>query len=343
MARSTFQRLKFSRKSVWFQATFTGGSIALCVASTLIFLFQPDACAAVLVLPRWLWIAPGLVLALLGFTRQRKRIASSAIVLWLLYCAVFVQEFRSLIRFRGQPTSESKPDGGTTLRIISLNCNGGSEKAAAEVTNYHPDLVLFEESPLRPIVRDIATNLLGSEAESLTGSDVSIVARGKIIPVAVENSESAPFAHARVQFTSGLVAEVFAIRLQPYNIRADLWSPDCWKNQCRIRKIQRSQFEWIERELEQIPVDVPVIFGGDFNLPAGDKLFRILSPRFRDTFRSAGHRWGDTLDNDIPVLRIDQVWCSEHFRALSTEAHKTINSDHRMVVCDLLCGASGKN
>jgi len=318
-----------SRDSIWFQAAFPGSSSALCLAVTFIFLFQPDAFAAILVLPRWLWVLPGLVLAAPGWTRQRQRFAYLATALWVLYALFFVQELRTLVRWK------AATDGHSTLRVISLNCNGGNEAAAAEVKDFHPDLVFFEESPLRPLVQKMATNLFGADFESFCSSDVSMIARGKITPLPVENAESAPFIHARVEFPSGLVAEVFVVRLQPYNIRADLWSPDCWRKQCAIRKIQRSQFEWFEREVERVPKDIPIILGGDFNLPAGDKLFRILNPRIRDTFREAGRGWGDTLDNDIPVLRIDQIWCDGHFQALSTVAHKTVNSDHRMVTCDL--------
>jgi endonuclease/exonuclease/phosphatase (EEP) superfamily protein YafD len=151
----------------------------------------------------------------------------------------------------------------------------------------------------------------------------------------VENPESSPFAHARIQFAFGLVAEVFVVRLQPYNIRADLWSPDCWRKQCQIRKQQRSQLERIEREVEKVALDVPIILGGDFNLPAGDNLFHILRPRLADAFRQNGHGWGDTLDNDWPILRIDQIWCNPRFRVASVETRRTQNSDHRMVLCDL--------
>lgn len=45
---------------------------------------------------------------------------------------------------------------------------------------------------------------------------------------------------------------------------------------------------------------------------------------------------GDTFMNDFPILRIDQVWTSEHFRAVGARAKKAEHSDHRMVVCDLL-------
>jgi vancomycin resistance protein VanJ len=330
-----FQRLKFSRQSTWFQVVFPGSSIALCLAAAFIFSFQPDACAAVLVLPRWLWVAPGFVLAVIAWTRPSKRMTAIAIGLWLLYAICFIQEFRSLIRFH-----HSVPDTirtlGTTLRVISLNCAAGNEKAAAEVANYNPDIVLFQESPLRPIVQRLAPKILGPDAQVLAGYDVSLISRGKLTVITPGNAQSAPFGHARIELPSGLVVEVFSIRLKPYGIRADLWSPDCWREQRENRIHQREQFQWLAREVQKVPSDVPVILGGDFNLPAGDKLFRILPPRIRDTFRTAGHGWGDSLVNDFPFIRIDQIWCDDHFRPISTRAHKTVNSDHRMVICDLL-------
>ena len=328
--RTTLKLKSFSRDSVWFQSATFIASSALCVTAALIFSVQPDWCAAVLVLPRWLWIGPGLVLAFLGLTRRHRKWALIAILLWLMYAIAFVQELRSLIRWKTSPNSQR------ALRVISLNCNGGNESAAAEVKSYSPDLIFFEETPPRAGVKKMATNLLGPEAETLCSSDLSLIARGKVMPQPVQYAESAPFIHARVQFSSGPVAEVFVVRLLPYNIRADLWSPECWHNQCEIRKKQRAQFEWIEREVEKVPQQTPIILGGDFNLPAGDKLFQILKRRLHDTFYETGHGWGDTLDDDIPVLRIDQIWCNNRFSPVSTAAHHTNNSDHRMVVCDLV-------
>jgi len=333
MARPIFPRIRLLRQSTWFQATIPGGSILLCLAAAAVFFVQPDICAAVLVLPRWLWILPGLVLAVLGWTRTRRRLANIALVLWLLYTLCFMQELRSL--FRWQSASDRGTSAGTSLRIISLNCAGGNEKAAAEVAAYHPDIVLFEESPLRPVVERLAPQILGPQAQLLSGFDVSIVTTGKLTPATSENPWSAPFRHARIEFPSGLSVEVFCIRFHPYGIRADLWSPDCWREQRDNRRLQREQFAWLAREVEKIPANVPVILGGDFNLPAGDKLFRLLGPRLRDTFLTAGHGWGDTLANDIPFIRIDQVWCDEHFGAVSTTVHPTISSDHRMVIADL--------
>jgi len=315
---------------------FPGGSITLCVVAALVFWVQPEACAAVLVLPRWLWIFPGFAFALLGWTRQRRRLVLAAVVLWLLYAIFFIQEWRGFFRFRAE--SVQAAEKSKMVRVVSLNCAGGNEKAAAEVADYHPDIVLFEETPLRPIIRRIAPQILGPDAENLSGSDVSIITNGKLTPAPMENAESAPFSHARVRLPSGFEVEVFAVRLHPYGIRADVWSPNCWREQRENRQLQREQFKWLAREVGKVPADVPIILGGDFNLPAGDKLFRILDGRIHDTFTVAGHGWGDTLDNDFPFIRIDQIWCDDHFRPVSTVVRKTVNSDHRMVVCDLKIG-----
>ncbi|MEN6581066.1 MAG: hypothetical protein ABFD54_01285 [Armatimonadota bacterium] len=49
--------------------------------------------------------------------------------------------------------------------------------------------------------------------------------------------------------------------------------------------------------------------------------------------------WGNTVLNDFPVQRIDQVWLSDGLRAISVRAHKTRHSDHRLVVCDVMSAA----
>ena len=121
MARAFFKNLKLSRQSAWFQALVPGGSIACCLIVAFIFWVQPDAFAAVLVLPRWLWIVPGLLLAVLGWTRERKRVATVAAALWLLYTLCFLQELRSLIRFHHSlPEAVANRGGASTSHFLEL-------------------------------------------------------------------------------------------------------------------------------------------------------------------------------------------------------------------------------
>jgi hypothetical protein len=333
-----------SRSSPWFQWVVLGSSALLCLTASIAYWFQPDSWAALLLCPRWLWLVFGLALALLGWTRRRKMAASAAAILWVAYAVVFVEEVTSLARLQQWPLPEWEAgrESGTAIRVVSLNCSGGDEDAAVEVSKFKPDVVLFQESPVRTKLRDMAQNLVGPEAEALCGPDVSIVVRGRITPVPLPRPWDIPFAHARVELASGLSMEVIVVRLQPYDVRADFWSSDCRRKQYAVRQHQRRQIEWLSQQMRSIPPDVPLIVGGDFNQPGRDLSLRLLRPRLRDAYCEGGSGWGNTLDNDIPFLRIDQVWHSQHFRAASVVARRTVHSDHRMVVCDLIC-APGRN
>jgi len=130
-------------------------------------------------------------------------------------------------RAEGREPVQAATSNGNIVRVVSVNCSAGDENAAAEVGQYHPDIVLYQETPLRPIVQRLAPKVLGPDAQVLSGSDVSLIARGKLTPITPGNAQSAPFGHARVELPSGVLVEVFTIRLHPYGIRADLWSPDC--------------------------------------------------------------------------------------------------------------------
>jgi len=132
---------------------------------------------------------------------------------------------------------------------------------------------------------------------------------------------------------------VICTRLVPAVFRLDLWSPDCWREQRENRQKRREQLRVIVRRLDSVPASVPLIVGGDFNAPQGDAVFHLLQTRLHDAFREGGRGWGDTVTNDFPVLRIDQVWASEAFRAVNVVVRGTRHSDHRMVIGDLVLRA----
>jgi vancomycin resistance protein VanJ len=225
---------------------------------------------------------------------------------------------------------------GQALRVVSLNCAGGSAEAAAEVAAYRPDIVLLQESPGREEVARLGRRLWGSEAAVLAGLDASMLVHGRLEPVLLPPMLRAYFVEARARLASGIETEVVSLRLTPALVRLDFWSPDCWREQAANRRGRREQLQAVARQLVALPTDAPVILGGDFNAPARDAIFRLLRPRLHDTFPEGGQGWGDTILNEIPLQRIDQVWVSDHFHAAAVVARRTRNSDHRMVVCDLI-------
>jgi vancomycin resistance protein VanJ len=338
MVPHVFRRLSVARSALWFQILVLGLSAALCLATTMGYWFQPDSWAALLVCPRWLWFVLGLPLAILAFTRKRKIGSLAVAFLWLVYLFIFIEEISSLTRWRKWPSSEWQASraNGTAIRVVSLNTEGGNEDAAAEVASFEPDIVLFQESPVHTKLEALRAKLVGDTGELYKRPDVSILARGKIMPMPITEPWDIPFSHVKIELASGKSLEVIGVRLRPYDIAIDIWSPECWRKQHENRKMQRHQVEWLAQRIASVSDDAPLIVGGDFNMPGRDKMLNLLKPRLRDSFRQAGTGLGNTMANNIPILRIDKVWVSEHFRAASVIARRTIHSDHRMVVCDLI-------
>lgn len=85
-----------------------------------------------------------------------------------------------------------------------------------------------------------------------------------------------------------------------------------------------------------------LIIAGDFNAPQGDRIFSHISGYLYDTFKEQGRGVGNTILNDIPVLRIDQIWVSRNFRTLQSFTVKSDISDHRMVVSDIVPTGTSK-
>ncbi|SIO58076.1 Metal-dependent hydrolase, endonuclease/exonuclease/phosphatase family [Singulisphaera sp. GP187] len=303
---------------------------------------QPDACAAITVFPVWAWLVPGLTLSLTawGVRRQGRRgVAIVAFLAWCLFVLAFAEEPGSLMRSLTATSSENAwreaRRAGRAVRVVSLNCAIGNPNAAREVARYRPDIVLLQESLNRAVVEALARELFGEEGSVVPGPDASLLVRGKVVAAPLPPNLRAYFVQARVQLASGLAVEVMSTRLVPAVFRLDVGSPDCWREQAANRRQRREQVATLVRRLEAIPASIPIILGGDLNAPQRDAAFRPFSPRLYDTFREAGRGWGNTIINDFPFLRIDQVWASRSLRTRKVIVAKTRYSDHRMVICDL--------
>lgn len=205
-----------------------------------------------------------------------------------------------------------------------------------EVSAFQPDIVLLQEAPGRREVVRLGQQLFGRDAGIALNLDTSLLARGSVRPAAPALGWRNCFVEARVRLRSGQEIQVISVRLTPPLFRMDLWNPDCWRAQSENRRLRYAQMEAVAARIAALPPGLPLVIGGDMNAPPGDRVFRLLQPRLHDAFRTAGRGWGNTIINDFPFLRIDQVWTSPHFAVVSVRGEKTQHSDHRMVVCDLL-------
>jgi endonuclease/exonuclease/phosphatase (EEP) superfamily protein YafD len=87
--------------------------------------------------------------------------------------------------------------------------------------------------------------------------------------------------------------------------------------------------------VKSIQFNGPVIVGGDFNVPQGDGVFSLLRPGLRDTFRAEGRGLGNTIPQEFPLVRIDQIWVSGDFEILQSFCRRSKISDHRPVITDV--------
>jgi endonuclease/exonuclease/phosphatase family metal-dependent hydrolase len=310
--------------------------IVLCAAFILplfmltIFILRPDSFSAVTIWPVWFWLIGGLFGLLLFSSAISRRMRFVILGLWVVFGLVCCDEPVSLLRFR--TLSDLKPevrlDSGI-VRVISLNCGGGSAEALNEVVEFQPDIVLAQESPSSEDVAKTAKRLYGNSGSYVYGVDSSVIFRGRGTIVMQDIRGSV----VDVELEPGFNLRVGSVHLPTPSTRADLWSRDCWRE---YQDIWRDQSRLLKKyKAVLIASSSPKLIGGDFNLPARDGATRSLNPELRDAYPSSGSGLCNTIINDYPMHRIDQIWVSSDMQPQVMRVFKTKYSDHRMVVCDL--------
>ncbi|HPC58039.1 MAG TPA: endonuclease/exonuclease/phosphatase family protein, partial [Kiritimatiellia bacterium] len=217
------------------------------------------------------------------------------------------------------------------LRLVTLNCGGGQAAALADLKPLRPDVIFLQEPPPRADVKALVRDLYGSEGDCLYDLDTAILVRGTLEEVG-QNGSRVFYSHAVAVLRGGDPVHLISLRLATGHVQVNIWNPDCWETHRRHRRRQMAQLREIT---ETLPPDAARMVAGDFNAPQGDKIFSLLGPRMSDAFAAAGRGLGNTLLNDRPVLRIDQIWVSDEFAVLQAFARKSSASDHRLVVADV--------
>ena len=322
----------------------------LCLTcSALLWLFvlacyslQPDYCAVLTIWPPWIWLLPGLGMLILGWMRVARRPAVVLLLLWLGFAGLFSEEPRSLIRSFSKPKTQEWQLArlkGQALRVISFNCVS-KEGIAAEVAKYQPDIVLLQESPKKKETEALARQLFGAEGSYLWSHDESIIVHGSIMAVPPESPGD--FVHGDAVLISGQEVEIVNTHIYSRIYNFKFWTKEAWRDQALTRQKQMEQAQKVAARLKTVQTGRPLILGGDFNAPHGDKVFGLFRGRLTDAFNKAGVGWGNTFSNHHPLVRIDQLWLDDHFRPLSVRAQRSERSDHRMVICDLIIKEPGR-
>ena len=175
-------------------------------------------------------------------------------------------------------------------------------------------------------------DLFGDHGAIVWDVDTSIVSRGALIK-RHEHTAVPFFSLATIEFPRLGNLTMASLRLRPGSSDIRLWAPECWRSHAVARDIHRKQ---LRRFLEAAESSGLELVAGDFNAPQGDPVYALLPANLRDAFAHGGVGLGNTILNDLPVLRIDQIRADPAFPVLQSFAVKSRVSDHRLVVTDLL-------
>jgi vancomycin resistance protein VanJ len=315
-------------------------SLAALLVASVFYLFRFDLVYAFTIYPAWTYAVGGLAIAVAGRPKPFWKAFRWPLVGWLFFVLAFSDEAQSLLRVGSWPTSNWKAARaqGRALRVVSLNCAGGDPLAAAEVGRFDPDIVLFQESPSREEVEAVARKLYGSAGSAVWGPDGSIIARGSLVPSKLPK-KTADFVGAIYRAKSGQEVYVVSLRLTPPVLRFDYWNPECWSDYAANLRLRREELRSIVQFAEQNRGGRPLLMGGDFNAGPTPQLASVMPKDAHDSFARAGRGWPYTAVNEWPLVRIDQIWTSESLPPEAVFAQQTVNSDHRMVVCDFVMTA----
>lgn len=302
-------------------------SAGVCLTLTVCYLFKPDFLAALTIWPFWVPATLGFLPLTFRLKKDRLRLRRGVLAIWIIAWVAIGDEPAALGRMlfvRGQPH---------TLRVVSLNCAGGSIDAARESLAYQPDVVLLQETPSRKELETLAAEL-GLGWHLVVGPDASVLAHGRLRPVELPRG-TGDFIAVWAEIPTALEPVlIVSLRLQPPVFRLDYWSPDCWITLARNKSDRRKELAEIANWVASTAGASPVVLGGDFNTPPDHTVTRSLDGVCTDSFRRAGVAWGGTAVNEFPMVRIDQVWTSSDFIPVKVVSMATKHSDHRMVVAD---------
>jgi len=308
-----------------------------------VYAIQPDQLAAATFSPAWCWSLVILFLFVLGIRKKTRWLSLGAILLWLGFSLTSIDELPAFLFYRDWPTQQwqNAASRNEAIRVVSLNCYEGRRRCALEVADYSPDIVLYQEAPSRDDLQAVTEELYGESGQMVWTPDTAIVSRFPLEICYIEPLYR--FVHASARLPGDRQLHVFSVRFTPPSVRFDLWNPNCWRDHLNIRKKHRSEVSLLMQQLRKVPADIPLLAGGDFNMPAGDGSLEPLNFRLRDAYRTAGVGWGDTvlnhapvIEGPLPVMRFDQLWNSKGLRASAVVARTTQHSDHRMVIGDWL-------
>jgi vancomycin resistance protein VanJ len=321
------------------------GALGLHVVIFVCYARRWDKLAAITIFPFWAWGLLGLGMAGFAWLLTKQRFALWVAGLWLVTVLAFSDETKPMLR-AWKPAPEPglpapAPDGSRVLRVVSFNCKAGFFNPAAprEVIAWQPDVVLYQETAPLNVLRQVAAELYGGNPdEHAAGNfECGIITRGRIVFQKSAQGNVPNSMTVLIHFDDGRELMASSVHLSGAETDVRLYKREALYKHAVNRLARRAEMQGLVAVQTLMNGPRPALIGGDFNAPAGDAVFRLLSSAgFRDAVEASGVGWTNTYPNQAPMLRIDHQWANPRLHPVRARTVKSVHSDHRMVVCDYL-------
>jgi vancomycin resistance protein VanJ len=283
------------------------------------------------VMPRWLFLPPTVALAWAAGRASRPR-------LWIVHGAISLVVVGPLMAI-SLPIGRLAHRDPTGPRVRIMTFNRGTQGIDAGrlirlIEREGIQLICFQEGGGDPVLR--AYWKTGWHRTDFVASRFPVLSVAR--PLDLGDS---PFPAwrtrlecVRVQAAPGLEFVVASVHLD--TVRHGL-------QMLRSGDVDglRRHNTWRRREAERVVValtgepGLPVLVGGDFNMPSDSPLFAPVRRRFRVGFDEAGWGYGYTYLASLPLIRIDHLLASDHWRITRCWVGPDLGSDHRPLIAEV--------
>ena len=262
-------------------------------------------------------------------------------MVWALTVFLYADETVPLGRLGAERPLPGQPErhrGRDVVRVATINWDGSPGNFSPTILKYQPDIVCIQEIPHPYRLRQLNSSLYQDRGYYVynDAKRCGIVTRGEILQHVTHRDFRTQ--QATVRLPTGQTVEVLNLHLTAPATDLRLWEPACWRRHQTNRQMRRAQ---LVTGLYVLKSTVPkersgIIVAGDFNAPANDTLFRIIDREMVNSFDAVGTGWPNTYHRRIPMMRLDHIYAGRRLHPVRSRAVTIPESDHRMVVSDLV-------
>ena len=314
------------------------------------------------------WLQPvAVVLPVIAAEVVVDTLASALLGRWLLFAASLV--LLAVFAYRYVEVLGGSVNGtGDTLTVVTLNSAGGvhnlegGDRGIPEIIRaMEPDIFCLQE---------FTVDYRGNEARTYGYVDALLEVEGyeivaperleghrKPAPVVTrlgfDQSSIIGLAGSQLLGPAGTLVRaqlrwdgrpivVYNVHLQGYTRNRPWSNGHLFSIRAWLSFLRRSGASFIQRaaEAENIKTlmdqeEHPVLLCGDFNTTPHQWVHGRLSRGFQDVYRSSGGLWGPTFPSRRPLVRIDYMMASEHWKVVESMVGPRLPSDHRPVIARL--------